>query len=60
MYTHQLNSLNALQNHLPSKGFTNSKFLILTPYVGDAKAIFDLIEEQFFLLSDSLIEKEPQ
>jgi hypothetical protein len=27
-----------------AKGFTNAKFLIISPYVGDAKAIFDIIE----------------
>lgn len=52
MYHHQLQCLKALKSNDKSKGFTNSKFLILAPYVGDAKAIFDLIEAQFVLMSD--------
>ncbi len=43
MYQHQLQCLKAMKNNDKSKGFTNSKFLILAPYVGDAKAIFDII-----------------
>lgn len=29
------------------RGFTNCKLLILTPFVGDACAIFEAIEEQY-------------
>lgn len=47
MYEHQLNCIKALKDNKKARGFTNSKYLILTPYVGDAKAIFDLIEEIF-------------
>ena len=43
MYSHQLSCLKALSEGKKSKGFTNAKFLIITPYVGDAKAIFDII-----------------
>jgi hypothetical protein len=44
MYQHQIKCLKALKSNQKSKGFTNAKFLIVAPYVGDAKAIFDIIE----------------
>lgn len=47
MYEHQRNCINALKENKKSKGFTNAKYLIITPYMGDAKAIFDHLEEVF-------------
>ena len=49
MYEHQLKCLAALKQQKKSKGFTNAKYLIITPYVGDANAIFDIIEQYFMV-----------
>lgn len=49
MYQNQLSCLDALKENKKSKGFTNAKYLIVTPYVGDARAIFDIIEEFFMV-----------
>jgi U3 small nucleolar RNA-associated protein 25 len=40
---HVLKHLQLCGNSQKSKGFTNPKILILTPFMGDARAIIDLI-----------------
>mgnify|MGYP000860199422 CR=1 FL=1 len=50
---HALNHLKLCGASEKSKGFTNSKILILTPFMGDARAIVDMIVEQVGLPTEN-------
>ena len=44
---HSLNHLNRCLEAQKGKGFTNGKILILTPFMGDAKAILEMFQQKF-------------
>ena len=44
---HSISHIERSLSEEKGRGFTNCKFLILTPFVGDARAITELIEERF-------------
>jgi hypothetical protein len=43
MHQNQQNCFRDLKQGIKAKGFTNGKYIIVTPYVGDAMSIFDII-----------------
>jgi len=50
---HAINHLKLCGSCEKSKGFTNPKILILTPFMGDARALVDLIVQQVGLQQEN-------